>query len=46
VNLQENSLLGAFASSEEQKLITNQAQIPVMVINPHQTTVPASVLFS
>lgn len=46
VNLQENSLLGAFASSEEQKLITNEAQIPVMVINPHQTTVPGSVLFS
>ncbi|MFB6257191.1 MAG: universal stress protein [Flavobacteriales bacterium] len=46
VNLQENSLLGAFASSEEQKLITNEAQVPVMVINPHQTTDPSSVTFS
>ncbi len=46
VNLQENSLIGAFASSEEQKLITNDAQIPVMVINPHQTTDPSSVSFS
>jgi nucleotide-binding universal stress UspA family protein len=46
VNLKENSLLGAFASSEEQKLITNEAQIPVMVVNPHQTTDPSSVSFS
>ncbi len=46
VNLKENSLLGAFASSEEQKLITNEAQIPVMVLNPHQTTDPSSVSFS
>ncbi len=46
VNLKENSLLGAFATSEEQKLITNEAQIPVMVINPHQTTDPSSVSFS
>lgn len=46
VNLQENSLMGAFASSEEQRLITNDAQIPVMVVNPHQTTDPSSVSFS
>lgn len=46
VNLKEKSLFGAFGSSEEQQLITNEAQIPVMVVNPHETTVPASVLFS
>lgn len=46
VNMKENSLFGAFGSSEEQQLITNEPQIPVMVINPHQTTVQASVLFS
>lgn len=46
VNLQENSLFGAFASSEEQKLITNEAQVPVMVINPHRTTDPTSISFS
>ncbi len=40
MNLQENSLMGILGSSYEQQLITNDAQIPVMCINPQKTTRP------
>ena len=43
VNLQENSLFGILGSSYEQTIITNDAQIPVMVINPLQTSVSGGV---
>jgi nucleotide-binding universal stress UspA family protein len=47
MNLQANSLMGIIGSSYEQGLITNDAQIPVMILNPQQTTVSSgSVLFS
>ena len=47
MNLQENSLMGMLGSSFEQVLITNDAQIPVMVVNPIPATVSGgSVLFS
>lgn len=47
MNMQENSLLGLLGSSFEQHLITNEAQIPVIIANPVSTTVSSgSVLFS
>jgi len=47
MNMQENSLLGMLGSSYEQHLITNEAQIPVMIMNPSPATVSGgSVLFT
>ncbi len=47
MNLHENSLMGMLGNSYEQQLITNDAEIPVMCINPYETTVAGgSVLFS
>ncbi len=46
MNMQENNLLGIFGNTYEQDIITNEAQIPVMVVNPLTATVPGSVLFS
>ncbi len=40
MNLQEKSLMGMIGKSYEQQLITNEAQIPVMCINPEKTTRP------
>ena len=34
MNLQKNSLMGMFGSSYEQSIITNEAQIPVLCVNP------------
>lgn len=46
MNHQESSLLGMLGNSFEQHLITNDAQIPVMVVNPVATTVSGgSILF-
>jgi len=39
MNLQKNSLMGILGSSYEQDMITNEAMIPVMCINPIVTTV-------
>jgi len=39
MNLQKNSLMGILGSSYEQDMITNDAMIPVMCINPIVTTV-------
>jgi nucleotide-binding universal stress UspA family protein len=46
MNLQENSLFGILGPSYEQQMITNEAQIPVMVINPLQNTVSGGVFSS
>lgn len=47
MNLQENSLMGMIGGNYEQQIITNEAQIPVMCVNPLRTTVSGgSVLFS
>ncbi|MBX7095761.1 MAG: universal stress protein [Flavobacteriales bacterium] len=47
MNHQGNRLTGGmFANSAEQQLITNDAEIPVMIVNPIDTGVSGSVLFS
>jgi nucleotide-binding universal stress UspA family protein len=46
MNLSANSLVAAFGSSYVQHIITNEAQIPALVINPISTSVMGSVLFS
>jgi len=47
MNHQGNRLAGnMFANSSEQQIITNDAQIPVCIMNPISTTVSGSVLFS
>lgn len=47
MNHQGNRLAGnMFANSSEQQIITNDAQIPVCIVNPVNTTVSGSVLFS
>ncbi len=38
MNLQENSLFGLFGSTYEQQMITNKAQIPVLIVNPSDVT--------
>jgi len=38
MNLQKNSLMGILGSSYEQDMITNDAMVPVMCINPIATT--------
>lgn len=38
MNLNRNSLLGIFTTSYEQYLITNDALIPVLILNPVETT--------
>lgn len=38
MNLNRNSLLGIFSTSYEQFLITNDALIPVLILNPVETT--------
>lgn len=43
VNTQEGSLLPAFFGSEEQEVIANEAEIPVIITNPTQNLVPSSV---
>jgi len=37
MNIEEKSLFGIFGTSYAQKMIENEAQIPVMVLNPIQT---------
>lgn len=46
MNLNENSLIDMIGGSYEQKLITNEAQIPVMCVNPLITTIANNVLFT
>lgn len=46
MNLSANSLVAAFGSSYVQHIITNEAQIPALVINPISTSIMGSVLFS
>jgi len=46
MNLQKNSLMGMLGNHFEQNLITNEEEIPVMVVNPAALTVSTgSVLF-
>jgi nucleotide-binding universal stress UspA family protein len=46
MNLQKNNILGLLGANYEQYMITNDAQIPVMVVNPVETAYGGSVLFS
>ena len=46
MNLHENSLMGMIGSSFEQAIITNEAQIPAICINPTVTTVSGGVFSS
>ena len=44
MNIQKNSLLGLFTNNYEQYMITNEAQIPVMIINPISMTTSSGIL--
>jgi len=46
MNLQKNSILGILGSNYEQYMITNDAQIPVLMVNPIESPYGQSVLFS
>lgn len=43
MNLGGNSLMGIFGSSFSQKIVTNEAQIPVLIINPKNITTTGSI---
>jgi nucleotide-binding universal stress UspA family protein len=45
MNMTRNSMLGAISSNEEQYIITNEAQIPVLIINPVDTPYGTSYLY-
>lgn len=46
MNLQKNSLMGMFGSSYEQSIITNEAQIPVLCVNPKVVSSAGGSVFS
>lgn len=46
MNQNKSNYLGAFGSNYEQYMITNDAQIPTLVVNPIETPYGGSVLFS
>lgn len=46
VNTQEGTLLPDFFGSEEQEVIANDAEIPVIITNPTQVFVPGGILGS
>lgn len=46
MNLQKNSLMGMIGSSYEQSIITNEAQIPVLCVNPKVVSSAGGSVFS
>ncbi|MDX1650865.1 MAG: universal stress protein [Brumimicrobium sp.] len=46
MNQNKSNYLGAFGSNYEQYMITNDAQIPTLVVNPIDTPYGSSILFS
>jgi hypothetical protein len=46
MNLYENSLMGMLGGSYEQQMITNEPQIPVLVVNPIEVYVMNRSVFS
>jgi nucleotide-binding universal stress UspA family protein len=46
MNLHEKSLMGILGNSYEQQIVTNEAQVPVLVINPIATRVIRGSVFS
>lgn len=46
MNLNRNNLLGTITASHEQYILTNDAQIPTLIVNPVEGKYGSSVLFS
>ncbi|MEZ4922301.1 MAG: universal stress protein [Crocinitomicaceae bacterium] len=46
MNLQKNQLLGLFGSNHEQYMITNEAGIPVLIVNPIDATNAYQTIFT
>lgn len=46
MNIQKNQLLGVFGASHEQYMITNEAKIPVLVVNPINATNTYQAIFT
>ena len=46
VNTREGALLPDFFGSDEQEVIANNAEIPVLITNPTQKIVPGGVIGS
>ena len=46
MNFHEKSLMGILGASYEQQIITNEAEIPVMVLNPFETRIIRQTPFS
>lgn len=46
MNLQKNSILGLLGANHEQYMITNEAQIPVLIVNPIEASNPYQVIFT
>ena len=45
MNLNRNNLLGVITASHEQYILTNDAQIPTLIVNPIESPYGSSVLF-
>lgn len=45
MNLHEKSLMGIIGQTYEQQIITNEAQIPVLIVNPIETRIMRSSIF-
>lgn len=46
MNIQKHSLLGVFGASHEQYMITNDAKIPVLIVNPIDATNAYQTIFT
>ncbi len=46
MNIQKNQILGVFGASHEQYMITNDAKIPVLVVNPINATNTYQAIFT
>ncbi len=46
LNLAANSLVGMLGNSYVQNILTNEAQIPVLIVNPINTSIAKNVLFT
>lgn len=46
MNIQKNQLLGVFGASHEQFMITNEAKIPVLLVNPINATNAYQAIFT
>ena len=45
MNLQKNQILGSFGSKHEQNMLTNDAEIPVLIVNPVTTSTAGLAMF-